>query len=355
MKKLIISTGLLYLLSGYYILFATDIFFNGNLQNYISTDFNSQSFHNRSRDFELLNNKKGLFDLNFASIGTSVKGNSYYGTLGVQFGNYAHLFRSDKKIQLQEAFIGYELNKKISFEVGYFLSNKGEQLFKESGQFFSINPIYSYIQPINLAGGKVKYKPSKRFEFSFAALNSIFNTESRTGNLAFSPSIKYKVDFAKITVEGLYGRDKIDNYELFMMFNNFNAEFYILNDLTLGAEYVYFTAEAIPVLRAKPRKMSGLTLTANYNLIPELSLGIRYSNFSNSDSLFAMPKSAKNDFLFLVNYKPSNKSYLRLELRNLLLGNSDKIFNNNDNPINFRTDIAMVFGFYFDRLLNENK
>jgi len=337
--------------------FGADISVIGSMQGYISTDFNSESFHDKNRPFEVFNSKKGQTGLNSAFLGSQISGKDYYGTFTMQFGDYAHSFRNDSQVNIQEAFVGYHISKKIDVEAGYFLSEKGQQLFRNNKHQISCNPWYVYNFPLNLAGINFKYKPSKQFEFSLSALNSIYDRQSRTGNLAYSPSIKYKNDFARVSITGYYGNEMFGKYKIFQMYNLFSTEFDLTDQITVGTEYMYNSYEALPLRRAKPRSMRNLSFYAYYQVFEKFSVAARFSRLWNDDSMWNMPNIISNDAALSMEYKPSNKSFVRFEVRDLLLeGENRKAFMMNDGmPVNYRTDIALVFGFSFDRLLFEDK
>lgn len=353
MKRLIIAVIIMYLSIS--VANSADVKFVGQFEGAISTDFNSHGSHSLSRPFEIFNHNKGLFAINNAYLGAEIKGKDYYGVLTGQFGNFRHGLSNANDFIIQEALIGYRITNDLRAEAGFLLTEKGKEIFLNNEHSTNSNHWLTFFVPIHNAGAGVIYKPKKQYKFSFYVLNSVYDRESRTGNLAFNPSFVYSDSIVKVKIYGIYGNEKYTDYELFTMYNVLSADFSIIDDLNIGAEYIHFGLSPEPRRRAVGRSLNNLSLKMQYRFLDVFSLATRISALDNSDELWSLPEKITYDAAISLQYKPSNKSYIRFEFRNLQLdgkGRDNFIFNDNL-AVSYRSDIILTFGFSFDKLLKD--
>ncbi|MBX3044573.1 MAG: hypothetical protein KIT33_10075 [Candidatus Kapabacteria bacterium] len=323
----------------------------GSLNSYISTDFHEYSGHKQDRTNEVCNSMKGIFGINEASIGLQADGKNYYGRVSLQLGNFQNEFRNNNDY-LQDAYVGYKINKNISIDGGYFLSESAEMILDNR---FNSQQWVNYYLPVNHAGIRLNYR-KKDFEFGFSVLNSIYDRNSRTGNLAFSPSVKYDYNngMIKINLQGIYGNEVYGDYEVFQMYNILKTEVALLEHLFGGFEFVNFVAGAEPVLRAKPKTLNNINIWLSGNFLSDFTASVRFSVLNNHSNLWNLPAQINPDAALSIEYKPSKKSFIRLEVRDIFLDGERRndFFINEEMPVNYRTDVSINFGFYLIKLVN---
>jgi hypothetical protein len=178
---------------------------------------------------------------------------------------------------------------------------------------------------------------------------------SRSGNFAIGIDIKYLDSIFDVNYNGIYGREEYTGFELFRMYNNLSIVAEILKDLKVGMELNSIGIESEPVKKATSRVMNTISFNSKYNFIKDFSLALRYAMTDNQDNLFFIPQKVSNDIAIALEYKPSTKSFIRFEVRNITLDGTfrDLYFSSENEITNSRTDISINFGMVFDRLIKE--
>src|SRR5690606_27901905 len=127
------------------------------------------------------------------------------------------------------------ISNKLSLDGGYFLTNKGNEIFSQENLLFNSLTMNNYVMPISVAGLRINYK-IKQFSFSTMLLNSMEDRNSRSGNFAIGIDIKYLDSIFDVNYNGIYGREEYTGFELFRMYNNLSIVAEILKDLKVGME-----------------------------------------------------------------------------------------------------------------------
>lgn len=140
--------------------------FSGYLETFYTYDFNKpniETVHNFLYNY----NRQNEFNVNIGLVRAKVEYENVYGSIALHSGTYVDDNYANEKIKyLSEAYIGLNLDKKQSVEVGILPSYIGFESATTAANLTLTRSILAENSPYFMTGIKYNYKPSSKWNFA---------------------------------------------------------------------------------------------------------------------------------------------------------------------------------------------
>ncbi|MCX6153813.1 MAG: outer membrane beta-barrel protein [Candidatus Kapabacteria bacterium] len=381
-NKFIIAALCVYFIS--YNLYSEDapkLTFGGYIDSYIALDnakasaISQNATHSYSRLFAVSDNRKSEIGLNIAQITANM---DYKGTVRgkftLQLGDLANnanpsylsafpnVSVNSWMTNVQEAFIGYRVIENLWVDAGFFLTHIGAESLCPKDNWLSSHSMVTYFEPIFQSGIRAQYDISK-FTIGLHILNANGRFDENNDNKTIGFFLKYTpTETFYISNAACIGNEENGGsaFAKNHLLNNIVIEYHPTQEIGVKAQFDYGTkanmkfAKTDSTFTTKDGTFLGAVLQARYQIMKPLAATLRFSYFDNADGVegFGGTDIAKGmEFTSGVEYKPFDKSYIRLEARMINMANGDqyKLFTGSDSKAKAsRSEILLNMGFWID-------
>ena len=260
---------------------------------------------------------------------------------------------------IQEANAGVRLTKKLWLDAGFFKTHIGTEALLPKDNITSSISIITFYEPWWQAGFKLTYTPNDNLLICLHVLNG-YNTYVET-NKSKSIGLSLAYTFGEKGSLGYYnliGDESMDNSHVHLrVLNNlvFTYQFTEKFKGLIGVDYISQQRSSISD-SIKTASVYSAILTLKYLLKQKFGIYARGEMYSDKDGILS-PKiintSGKTTGYILngatlgLEYKPVDNAYIRLEGRDLIMDNQQKIFRTNGSYTNSRLEAMIHVGVWF--------
>lgn len=336
-----------------------DIKFGAYLESYIATD--NDNIHSESgrieRQFTFANLYKNEFRLNIAQLSGAIDYMGIIrGNVTVHYGDFAYISHSGNPIQ--QAYVGYRLAENLWFDAGYFLTHIGGEAVLGKDNWLTAHSLVTFHEPFLHSGVKLTYE-GKNFTAGFHILNgSIATFEDNNFNKTLGINLGYSFsDFLTATYAGVLGNEepgspnnaKLSMYHNICFYSELSSKFAMKGQFDYGIR----DKDYIDGSEEKSAEFMGFSLQGRMQVIEQLFATVRFAYVDNTKKFNTYYTASGFGADLGIEFKPTGKSYIRLEGGLINFDDSDKshgkVFTDKDGkPANSRMDARLTFGIWAD-------
>ncbi|WP_235297980.1 outer membrane beta-barrel protein [Portibacter marinus] len=305
--------------------------------------------------------RNNTIGLNVAQLGLHFKKGVVRGNLTLHYGDIAKATWDEDFNNVQEANAGVRLAPNVWFDAGFFHTHIGTESFLPKNNRLSSTAFKTYNEPFYQAGARLT-READNWEFQLWVLNG-YNTYVDI-NSGKSIGLLYNYNFSEntsLTYTNIYGRESRDNREPAQF--RFYQNIYLNQTLTdkffmdLGFDFATQT-HSVLLESEKTAIMFAGVATFRYQFEPKSSLTARYEIFNDPDGFIGGFRAVNGGvsgyllqgFTFGTEYRPTEESYLRAELRQTVAASDHEIFMRNDRNSNTRTEFLVTLGIALEKV-----
>ena len=303
--------------------------------------------------FPVISPKNDEVGLNIIQITAQYTSENARAIVTMHYGDIPSAAWSPVYNMVQEANAGFRLAKKFWVDAGFFKTHIGTEALLPKDNIASSLSIITLYEPWYQAGLKISYLPNDKSVFCLHILNGyntfVTNNSQKSVGLSFvyTPNDKFNFGYYNI-----YGKTAPDSVTLpqSRFLNNFVFNYQATPKLKalLGIDYIGQKNATLVNNRSYAYVYSAIA-TLRYQLPANFGLYGRYEWFAD-DGIFLANTDATyklSGITLGAEYKPTEKSYLRFEARELALPENEKIFRTNGENTNVRYEAMLNLGVWF--------
>ena len=263
---------------------------------------------------------------------------------------------------IQEANIGFKVNKYIWIDAGFFKTHIGTESLLPKENICNSVSVITFYEPWFQSGVKISYAPNEQLFFCIHLLNG-YNTFVETNkkkNLGITATyaLGTKGSIGYFNIIGDETPDSINSAKSHIRFlNNFVFNYQLTKELkmVLGFDYVSQQNSSLTNANEAAVIYSGIA-TFKYQLQPKMAIYARYEMYNDASGMLSgvihdikntITGYKLNGFTGGIEYKPTDNSYVRLESRYLIMDDYQKIFLTDSKATNIRTEWMINAGITF--------
>ncbi len=315
---------------------------------------------NRYSKFPDISPRDNAFGLNIFQLSGQYNSEKLRATATMHYGDLPASAWSPQFNFLQEANIGFKVNKKIWIDAGLFKTHIGTEALLPKDNIASSLSVITFYEPWWQSGIKVSYTPNDRLFLCLHLLNG-YNTfiEVNKKKSVGVAAIYTFSDKGSLGYYSLYGDETPDTISgtHLRLLNNFVFTYMLTPKLKtiIGIDYISQQNSGISD-PAKTASVYSAILTLRYQLKPKTAIYGRFEIYNDADGMLSgIILDAKNNltgykligYTLGLEYKPTDNSYVRLEGRDMMMDADQKIFWTNNSATNTRLEIMITAGIWF--------
>jgi len=301
------------------------------------------------------------FGLNVAQLSLNYQAERLRGTVTLHYGDIAQATWSETFNTIQEANLGLRLGKDWWLDAGFFTTHIGTESFLPKNNLLSSTTVATFNEPFFQSGARISYEGSDRFSAQLHVVSgyNFFLDINDAKSLGLLLAYNFNEEWS-ITYTNLLGRESLDGVSprQFRFYRNLYLNG-IINDkltLVLGGDLGTQTNSRLNDADATALMYNALA-TIRYQFTPAWSVTIRGEVFRDPDGFISgifFTESGDGTGLDLMGitlgaeYRPTENSYVRTEVRNLTTDDSLTLFD--EGTDNVRWEWMVTMGFYFDHI-----
>ena len=252
---------------------------------------------------------------------------------------------------IQEANIGFSPVKNLWVDAGFFQTHLGIEGWP-ADNFLSSNALVSVSEPSIQSGVRVMYDFSDKVSAGIHILNGFGIYEDNNKNKTFGVQIIYNIsNSVQFNYNNLIGNEmpagvagKVRQFHNFIVTGNPFKKLEYQAELDIGSQENSKLQDS-----NSTAYLYGGLLSLRYHFNPQISLTLRGDYYQDLDGILSGLINDKtglkgNGVNLGFEYKPVEKSYVRLEYGFLRLDDSQRVFYNNDNQ---RHSLTLSFGLVY--------
>ena len=260
--------------------------FNGFIDAYYSTDFNTPPKHEISAPF-IYNYKRGNeFNINIALLSASYSGDKIRAKIGLQAGTYAQYNYAQEQPLLQhiyEANAGIKVVKNMWLDAGIFASHIGNESAASLTNPTLTRSIMAENTPYYQTGVKLTYDAGKKWLFSLLLLNGWQNIQETPGNnnkpvctqVLYRPNTVTEFNYSTFV-----GNEKPDSAKQWRYFNHFYITSHLSKKVYISAAFDYGFQQKYQD-KTHYDKWFGTSVILKYRFLPNFSTSLRGEYYSD--------------------------------------------------------------------------
>ena len=254
---------------------------------------------------------------------------------------------------IQEANAGVKLAKKLWLDAGFFKTHIGTEALLPKDNIASSLSIITVYEPWYQSGVKLTYLPNDKFLFCLHILNG-YNTfvsinNKKAAGVSFLYTMNDKFSFGYYNLLSDNTPDSIKTSHVRFL-NNFVFNYQISPKIKVvaGADYIGQQHSGL-IDPNKYASVYSLIVTMKYQFVTKFGVYGRYELFDDNDGILsgATNRYDPNGVTLGAEYKPTGNSYIRLEGRELIMDDSQKIFRTDGQNTNTRYEAMINLGVWF--------
>ncbi len=325
---------------------------SGFIDAYYAYDFNQPTSQERP-NFFFNHNRHNEFNINIALIQLDYEADRYRGRVGLMAGTYPeynYAAEQDLLKHIFEAYGGFRLVEGLWLDAGIFSSNIGYESAISSDNYTLTRSIGAEISPYYLAGVRLTYEPSEKWNINAILCNGWQNIRETPGNSkkALSLQVQFKPSSSLSLGNTVFiGNEEPDELGQMRYYNNFYVNLKPTERLSLFLGFDYGAEEAL-----EEGFDTWLTTVAviHYQFIKELAMAARYEYYEDpQEVLVSTPQGfgfQTSAYSLNLDYRPVPKVLLRVEGR--LFSSPDQIFSEEESLLsdqNFSITSSLAISF----------
>ena len=303
--------------------------------------------------FPVISPKNDEIGLNIIQLTGQYTSEKIRAIVTLHYGDIPAAAWSPQYNMIQEANAGIKLAKKFWVDAGFFKTHIGTEALLPKDNIASSLSIITIYEPWYQAGVKFTYLPNDKFLFCLHILNG-YNTfvgtnSKKSAGLSFLYTMNEKFNFGYYNLIGNNVPDSITGpHTRFLNNFVFNYQFNSKLKAVLGADYIGQQNSGL-VDKNMYASVYSAILTLRYQLLTKLGIYGRYEMFNDKEGFLSgtMNRYQLNGATIGAEYKPTGNSYIRLEGRELIMADSEKIFRTDGQYTNVRYEAMMNIGVWF--------
>lgn len=319
-------------------------------------DKGTDELNGGNRLFSYVNPTKNRFSINTAQITAKIGvENVFRSNITLHMGDLHKTAWEAADVSMpfiQQANAGVRVAENIWIDGGIFLTHIGGESLLPKDNWLSTHSLVTYYEPFYQAGVRASYE-SEKFTAQLHVLNGNGIIDENNYNKTFgwffsyTPSTVFSVSYAGVAGNEVPGNPKFASsqalHNLVFQVNPFD-KFSLKGQLDLGMKKV---PDAENGGAMKSRLFSGYSLTAHYAFTDQFSASGRYAFVDNAYAVFE-PAVEGMETTLGFEYKPHANAYVRLEGRNISLGDDYKLFGSTADLASTRKELILNFGVWFN-------
>lgn len=356
MKKLILLTVALFLISSIQAQETAKIKLSGYLETYYVHDFNQPLAHNRP-PFIYSHNRVNEVNLNLGFIKANYEIEMLRANFALMAGTYANANLATEQGVLKnifEANAGLKLSKTTNLwlDAGIFSSHIGFESAISKDCWVLTRNISSENTPYYEAGAKLTYATTDdKFVATVLYLNGWQKIQRLNGNnkpaggvqFTYKPTTKLTLNYSNYI-----GSEGENALSVNRFYHNFYAIAQLTNQFGLTVGFDYATQQKIKGQPARSKVLSPV-LIARYTIDPKWALAGRAEYYQDKDGVFISTGSANGfkttSYSLNIDYAPISNAVIRLEGK--LYDSKDQIFVRNLRNVNQNASITTSIAISF--------
>ena len=303
--------------------------------------------------FPVISPKNNEFGLNIIQLTAQYTSANIRAVATLHYGDIPASAWSPAFNIIQEANAGVRLAKKLWLDAGFFKTHIGTEALLPKDNIASSLSIITVYEPWYQSGAKLTYLPNDKFIFCLHVLNG-YNTfvenNSRKSvgvSIVYTPNEKFNVGYYN-----LIGNEMPDSIKTphTRFLNNIVFTWQTTSKLKAIAGFDYIGQQNSGFV--DPNKFASAysaIITLKYQFVSKFGIYGRYEMFNDNDGFLTgiMNRYAVNGATLGVEYKPRDNSYIRLEARDLIMDQDQKIFRTDGQYTNSRYEVMLNLGMWF--------
>jgi hypothetical protein len=261
---------------------------------------------------------------------------------------------------IQEANAGVKLGKKVWLDAGFFKTHIGTEALLPKDNIISSLSVITVYEPWFQTGVKLSYLPNDKFVFCFHLLNGyntfVENNSKKSFGITFSYAINDKASIGYYNLIGDELPDSVKGSHVRILNNLvFNYQFTPKLKALIGVDYIGQQNSGL-MDNSKFASLYSAIVTLKYQQAPRFGYYGRFEMFNDEEGFLAgVIKDANNNltgykstgFTLGLEGKPTDNSYIRLEGRDLMMDDAQKIFITDGKNTNARYEGMICVGVWF--------
>jgi len=309
--------------------------------------------------FPTVSPRSEQFGLNIAQVSAKYSGKIVRGVVTLQYGDIPKSSWSTTFNFIQEANVGIRICKNLWFDGGFFRTHIGTEALLPKENYTSSIAVLTYYEPFYQAGFRLNYNPNDKLSLFLYLLNGYNlyedNNKKKSLGVLATYAVNDKINFG---YDNYLGDDSPvgDSISRLRFYNNLflNLKFSKVK-ITAGSDFCMQAHSQIEDADKTAAMINGLFILS-YDVAKKSRIYGRTEFFNDSDGCVSgiFPDN-KNQLAGLKlwgftlggEYKPTENSYIRVEGRELVANDAQKIFYWNGENKNTRFEAMLNFGVWF--------
>lgn len=324
----------------------------GYVDTYIATDGAQLDGHESTltREFSVVNGKKGQFDLNIAQLTATIewkdfvrgKATIHSGTLPGQSHNWN---------PIQEGYAGIQAFEGLWIDAGFFLTHIGSESLLPKDNWLSSHSMVTFFEPFFQAGLRATYT-SGPFEGQFHILNGNNMYPDNNDNKTFGWFFGYDfTDKFNVSYAAIIGNEEDAADPSKTLFHNnicFYGKFTDNLEVKGQVDYASKSDAVIDNGEEKSGTFLGLAVQSRYMFTKKISATGRISYVTNEDMIFEPGFDNCMGITLGAEYKPWEFYYIRIEGRMLSFDDDHEMFWDGEEQSASRMELMLNMGIWMD-------
>ncbi len=308
--------------------------------------------------FPSVSPRSNLFWLNTAQISFEYNAEKIRGIVTLHYGDIANTSWPSTYNNIMEAHVGIRLFKTLWLDAGLFRTHFGtEGLLPKENLVTSIS-VHTFYEPFYEAGLRLNYVPNERWAFTIYGLNGYNMYKDNNRKKSIGALIAYTYGDYYIGYSNYIGDDspKSDSVSHLRIMQNifFN---YQPGKLKIQAGVNYCIQQNADYLHTNlaATMMSGV-LGLKYQFTERFAMSARAEIFKDPQGFMSGAFLNKDNcytgyklrgYTIAAEYKPTKRTYIKIEGRQLQMERNQEIFNWHGKPTSSRLELLCNVGISF--------
>ncbi len=254
---------------------------------------------------------------------------------------------------IQEANAGIKLGKKVWLDAGFFKTHIGTEALLPKDNIASSLSIITTYEPWFQSGVKLTYLPNDKFLFCLHVLNGynvfVDNNSRKSVGVSFLYTMNDKFNFGYYNLIGNELPDSVKGPHVRFL-NNFVFNYQLTPKLKAQAGFDYIGQQNSGFIdKTKYASVYSAIVALKYQVVTKFGFYGRFEWFDDKEG-FLSGQTNRYDpcgVTLGLEFKPTDNSYIRLEGRELIMNESEKIFRTDGQYTNIRYEGMINIGVWF--------
>ena len=303
--------------------------------------------------FPVISPKNNEFGLNIIQLTGQYTSAKLRAIVTLHYGDIPASAWSPQFNMIQEANAGIKLGKKLWLDAGFFKTHIGTEALLPKDNIASSLSIITTYEPWFQSGAKLTYLPNDKFLFCLHVLNGyntfVENNSRKSVGVSFLYTMNDKFNFGYYNLVGDEMPDSVKTPHVRFL-NNFVFNYQVTSKLKAVAGFDYIGQQNSGLVdKTKYASVYSAIITFKYQATHMFGFYGRYEMFDDKEGFLSGPTNRydPSGVTLGIECKPTDNSYIRLEGRELIMNDSQKIFRTDGKDTNIRYEAMVNLGMWF--------